>query len=584
MVNEVLYCERLMYLEWVQGEFADNFFTVDGRAAHRNVDQTDQSLARLDREDDDEKPRVARSVWLTSQRLGVTAKIDLVESAAVGLAVPIEFKRGKSPDVPERAHLPERAQVCAQALILRDHGYRVDYGEIYFASDHQRSRIDLTDELIATTIEAIARARELAENARLPPVLVDDPKCMGCSLAPLCLPDELTLLAKLEDRHEEEGDAQDACEEVGRADEPSPAELPAAIDGESRPESHPRSPQVRPLYPGRDDRLPVYVRHHGAKVSLEALRLKIVAGDDKVEARLPNTSQVAIFGNVSVTTPVLRALLEHEIPLCIFTYSGWFLGRTVGHGSNNIELKMAQYRASTDASASLAIARAMIRAKILNQRTILRRNSPTKSPVTLTELRVLANKAAQAETAETLLGLEGTAARIYFRELPALVRVPIIADAFSQEGRNRRPPKDPLNSVLSFLYALLVKETTLALSVAGLEPMIGFFHKPRFGRPGLALDLMEEFRPLIADSTALTVFNTGVIAEGDFVRGNGSCALRPNARRSLIEAYERRMDAPITHPIFGYRITYRRLLELQARLLGRHLLGELASYPAFRTR
>ncbi|MBI2376586.1 MAG: CRISPR-associated endonuclease Cas1 [Deltaproteobacteria bacterium] len=583
MVNEVLYCERLMYLEWVQGEFADNFFTVDGRATHQNVDKPGGALADPQAPTPGDEPRVARSVWLTSERLGLTAKIDLVESSSIGTAVPIEFKRGKSPDVPERAFLPERAQVCAQALLLREHGYVVEHAEIYFAGDRRRSRIELTDELIDATLAAVARARQLAESGELPPVLVESPKCLGCSLAPLCLPDEVTLLKKLEG-----SPASDLSLEPEGAVAPSPED--PIIDEPEPSEAGPqRSPnpklgRVRPLYPGRDDKLAVYVRQHGARISLEALRIKIVTDEEKTEARLPNTSQVSIFGNVSVTTPVIRALLEHDIPLCIFTYGGWYLGRTVAQGSNNAQLKLAQYAAATDERRSLSIAQQMIRGKILNQRTILRRNLPSKSPVVLNELRVLANKASQAESAEVLLGLEGTAARRYFRELPALVRVPIIADEFSQEGRNRRPPKDPLNSVLSFLYALLVKEAALALGAAGLEPMIGFFHKPRFGRPGLALDLMEEFRPIVADSTAVTVFNTGVLGPDDFVRGNGACALRAPARKRLIEAYERRIDASISHPIFEYRITYRRLLELQARLLSRHLLGELDCYPAFRTR
>jgi CRISPR-associated protein Cas1 len=158
------------------------------------------------------------------------------------------------------------------------------------------------------------------------------------------------------------------------------------------------------------------------------------------------------------------------------------------------------------------------------------------------------------------------------------------AGEFDLDGRNRRPPRDPVNALLSFCYALLTKDLTVALGAVGLDPLLGFYHQPRFGRPGLALDLMEEFRPLLADSTVLTAINTGTIRIGDFISAAGGVALKSDARRRLILAYERRMDQLVTHPLFGYRISYRRLLEVQARLLSRVLLGELPAYPSFRTR
>lgn len=138
--------------------------------------------------------------------------------------------------------------------------------------------------------------------------------------------------------------------------------------------------------------------------------------------------------------------------------------------------------------------------------------------------------------------------------------------------------------VLSFLYALLAKDCTRALLVAGLAPLLGYYHQPRFGRPALALDLMEEFRPIVADSAVLSILNTAVVTPGDFVRTADAAALTPSARRRVIYAYERRMDQLVTHPVFGYRISYRRVLEVQARLLGRVLTGEIAEYPEFRTR
>lgn len=155
---------------------------------------------------------------------------------------------------------------------------------------------------------------------------------------------------------------------------------------------------------------------------------------------------------------------------------------------------------------------------------------------------------------------------------------------FDFEGRNRRPPKDPVNALLLFTYALLVKDITITVASAGLDPYLGFYHCERYGRPALALDLMEEFRPLVADSTVIAVINNGEITGADFVKRAGAVALTASGRRKLIHAYSRRLDALVTHPVFGYTISYRRVFEVQARLLGRYLLGEIPEYPAFVTR
>jgi CRISPR-associated protein Cas1 len=159
-----------------------------------------------------------------------------------------------------------------------------------------------------------------------------------------------------------------------------------------------------------------------------------------------------------------------------------------------------------------------------------------------------------------------------------------IAGTFDFNGRNRRPPKDPINALLSLAYSLLAKDWTITLQLVGLEPLLGFFHEPRFGRPALALDLMEPFRPIVADSVVIGAVNNGELTESDFIVGHTGCMLKKHARQRFIAAYERRLADEITHPVFDYRISYRRTLEVQARLLSRHLLGELDTYPEFRTR
>ncbi len=567
MINEVLYCERLAYLEWSQGEFKDNVFTVDGRVTHARVDARQGSLP-LPRDPDlpveepvaeEPRPYVARSVWLSSEALGITAKIDVVEGEA-GEATPIEYKRGQAPDVPEGAYLPERAQVCAQVLLLREHGFACDHAEIYFAGSRRRVRIEITAQLVETTRQAAARVRALSERGELPPPLVDSPKCDGCSLVGICLPDEVAQIGRLSRSGGEE-------------------QLDLTLDDEAEPRA------LRRLHPLRDDQVPLYVQAYSGRLRLDGERLLVETRDGVAEARLPMTSQVSVFGNVQVTTQTIAALLEREIPLCFFSYGGWFRGRTVAAGHKNIELRVAQHAAFADAEVALALARSSVASKILNCRTMLRRNHTDPSEVTLKELEILARQARTATAAESLLGLEGAAARLYFQSFAGMLRPPGgESPSFDFTSRNRRPPKDPVNALLSFVYGLLTKELTLTLTTVGLEPLLGYYHRPRYGRPALALDMMEELRPLIADSVVLQVVNTGVVGPDDFVTGNGACALTAAARRRVIQAYERRMDTQITHPVFGYRISYRRVLEVQARLLGRFLLGEIDFVPPFRTR
>jgi CRISPR-associated protein Cas1 len=560
MINEVLYCERLLYLEWAQGEWDDNFFTVDGKVVHARVDVPGRT-ARKPKEqgaDDeaappDERPYRARSVWLSSERLGITGKIDVVDGEADGRVVPVEFKRGKKPDLPEGAYLPERAQVCAQVLLLRDEGYQCEEGSIYFAGDRQRVTIAIDQALIATTLEAARRATEVTRAAEMPPPLVDSPKCNGCSLVGICLPDEVNLLRE----------------------EPPAAVTPVVEEAPG---------ELRRIVPARDDRQPLYVQEQGARLGLDGECLVVRGKETTVEVRLPNTSQVCLLGNVQVSTQAVRALLERGIPLSYFTYGGFYIGRTVGHDSKNVELRVAQHVAARDARVCLGLARGFVESKILNCRTMIRRNDAKADETVLFELKQLARKATEEIALASLLGVEGTAARTYFGAFSGMLKQEARTTAFDLDGRNRRPPRDPLNAMLSFAYSLLAKDFALALAVAGLDPLLGFYHQPRFGRPALALDLMEEFRPLVADSVVVGAVNTGVVDDRDFLFAAGACSLRPAARRRFLLAYERRMDQLVTHPVFGYRISYRRILEVQARLLGRHLLGEIPDYPAFRTR
>jgi CRISPR-associated protein Cas1 len=534
MINEVLYCERLMYLERVQNEFENNYFTVDGNATHRRVDTPTPLPAP-----DVDRPYEASSIWLSSDELKITAKIDVLKGTN-GVVTPIEYKRGAVPLVPEGAYLPERAQVCAQVLILREHGYTVPQGAIYFAASKKHVPIAITDDLVAITKKAAARVRELTAAEQLPPPLIDSPKCNGCSLIGICLPDETNALR----------------------------------DGERK--------EIRRLYPARDDKLPLHVQKQGARIGLAADCLVVHVQNQKdAEVPLAQTSQVCLHGNVQISTQAVRDLLYRHIPILFFSSGGWYCGRTVTSDSKSASLRLAQYAANPLLVQRLA--RGVVAAKIKNCRTMLRRNA--ELPADNRALQDLDTLAARCDDngldVAELLGLEGAAAAIYFANLGAMLRKPM---SFSFEHRNRRPPRDPVNALLSFAYALLVKDFSIALQVVGLDPLIGFYHRPHHNRPSLALDLMEEFRPIIADSVVLTAINTGVVNKQDFVYVADAAALSSTAKRSFIQAYERRMNQEVTHPEFGYSVSYRRVIEIQCRLLSRHLLGEIDHYPHFLVR
>ena len=546
MLNEYAYCPRLCYLEWVQGEFAHNADTVDGRFQHRRVDRPTGNLALPPPDDDaDAADEIhARSVLLSDEALGAIARIDLVEAEGKR-ATPVDYKRGAVPNVPGNAYEPEQVQLCIQGLLLRANGYECGQGILYFVASRRRVTVEFDDDLVRRTKSLLDETRIMAEAGRIPAPLEDSPKCPRCSLVGICLPDEVTFLK--------------GSRYVTRPDD------------------------VRRMAPARDDALPLYVQTQGAAVGKSGDELTVKSkGDIIAKARLLDVSSVSLFGNVQVTAQATRELLSRGIPVCHFSYGGWLNGITAGMTHKNVELRIRQFQAAGDADQSLQIARDITVAKIRNSRVMLRRNHPAAPAAAIGELERLGANAARADGMLTLLGTEGAAARVYFANFGAMVKSD--SAAFDFRTRNRRPPKDPVNAVLSFLYSMLARQMAVSALAVGFDPYMGFYHQPKYGRPALALDLAEEFRPIVADSAALTLFNNGELKERDFIHRSGAAALTPDGRRTVIRAFERRLDTLIRHPLFSYSVSYRRIMELQARLLGRHLLGELPSYPAFRTR
>ncbi len=619
-----MYCNRLGILEWVHGEFEANRYTVEGSHIHRRVDWpgatlerlSERAAAHLDGREDADDPNeldvpslVTRSLYLESESEGLVARMDLVEMAAdgTGTVMPVETKRGRPPR-PDQAEggvwEEDRIQVCAQALILRDHGYRCDKAVVYYASVRKRVEIAIDDALIGATREALRDFVATAESGVLPPPLEHSMKCRGCSLAGICLPDETILLRS--------GEADDAeafgvdevdedvldrtCDDDGPVDEDELTGLPVVDDGSDEPAGEGRElkaekdRRVRILVADAH-RKPLYITDSAARLGIEKglLVVKKTEGDATVvlgKVRIRDTSHIAVFGRAQVSTMALREAMDRGIPVSWFTFGGYFAGGATGAPHKNVVLREAQWRGAFDAERSLDIARRIVRSKIRNQRTLLRRNATGLGARSLREMADLAVRAKEAESVELLLGLEGAAAAVYFREFPRMLK-PRDAESeltFDFERRNRRPPRDPVNALLSLVYALLARECAAVAGAVGFDPMMGFHHRPRYGKPALALDLMEEMRPLIADSVVVTLINQGEVGRTDFVTRADGCNLTDGGRRAVLRAYERRMQHEVTHPIFGYRASWRRILEVQARLLGKFLLGEIPAYPPMETR
>lgn len=538
MLCEFAYCPRLGYIEWVQGEFDENEHTLEGTRRHSSVDEGGGKLPEP--EDDIDKFK-AKAVHMSSSSAGLVTIMDILEGSG-GTVHPVEIKKGKKPD--EGVWPADRVQIGAQMIVARDNGYDCGSGYVYYSGSNARVEVPFDKELVDDVMFTAIRMKEAASSGVPPPPLFDSPKCQGCSLAGICLPDE-TLLAQGSD-----------------------------IDTEN----------VRMLYPARDDRSPLVVNEQGAYVGKKGDELSIKKkGDVLGSVRVLDVSSVNIYGNAQISTQVMAELMDLGIPVCFFSYGGWFRGIARGMAHKNTELRIKQYAAAADPTKSLELARRFTAAKIRNQRTLLMRNGENVSEGTLETMKDMAQQAETCGKTESLLGLEGNAARAYFSSFQRMIRVGEI-EGFDFEGRNRRPPKDPVNALLSFAYAMLVKDLTVIGYYVGFDPMLGFYHQPRYGRPALALDIMEEFRPIIADSVAIGLINNGEVKPGDFKKRGAAVAMNDDARKSLIRAYERRMNTLVTHPVFGYQVSYRRVLELQFRLLARFLTGEIKEYIGFTTR
>jgi len=312
----------------------------------------------------------------------------------------------------------------------------------------------------------------------------------------------------------------------------------------------------------------------------------------KVRVPLIKVDQVVIFGDITLTASAMRTLLERRVAVHYLSKHGRPYGSTTPDPSKNAALRVAQHQAFNDPQRRFVLARTFVQGKLRNMRTVLlryeRKHEDGTAAAAAHQIKAAQQTLARLPVPTAvdsddrmhglgpLFGYEGDGSSAYFRALGS-----VFAPPWEFHGRVRRPPRDPVNALLSFGYVLLTQQAVSLISMVGLDPFIGFLHSPGFGKPALALDLIEEFRPLVVDPVVVTLLNTGALRPLDFEDELGAIRLRDDARKRFLEKLEERLTSTIHHPVFGYTTTYRRCIELQARLIAKALLGEIPSYPSF---
>jgi CRISPR-associated protein Cas1 len=520
------YCPRLFYLEEVEELYTQDAAVFAGRRLH--VD--------LEKKEDEEW----EDLFLESAELGLRGRVDALRSRD-GQTIPYEHKRGRchrDDNNQPQAWESDRLQILAYAyLIEMALGIPVQEGRIRYHADNTMVHVPLDEAGKADVRAAIARARELQRSTHRPPVTENERMCARCSLSPVCLPEEARL----------------------------------AHDKEWQP--------VR-LFPEDDDRLILHVLEPGTSVGKAGEQIKIKRRDqpeEKVAAR--QVGQVVLHSFSQISTQALYFCAAQDIGVHFVSGGGRYLG-SLDSRQGSIQRRIRQYGALSNPETCLALAKRLVVCRGKGQRRFLMRGQrgmaaiPEKLVETIAQMKAVLKRVAGARSLESLLGFEGNLAALYFGALPELMSEQV-DPALRFEGRNRRPPKDRFNALLSFGYALLLKDVMNAVLAVGLEPALGFYHQPRTQAPPLALDLMEIFRVPLVDLPIMGSVNRGMWdVEADFTVRGEQVWLSDSGRRKFVQLYERRKEETWKHPVTGYSLTYRRLLELEVRLLEKEWCGE----------
>jgi CRISP-associated protein Cas1 len=533
-LHALAYCERLFYLEEVEEIRLADKAIYAGRRLHEKLAANEDEIV---------------SLVLESETLGLRGKIDCLRHRD-GRLIPYEHKRGRSAKAMNGAQAwpSDRLQVSAYTMLVEEHtGIPITEARIRYHADNVTVRVSVDEVARAGVREAIIRARELSQTVQRPPVTDNDRLCQRCSLAPICLP-------------EEERIAKDS------------------------------SWQALRLYPQDRDRQTVHVVEPGARVGRAGDTLTVTGVDGgKQTFPIRDVGEVVVHGYAQITTQAIHLCASQEVGLHWISMGGRYVGGLVA-GATPVQRRIRQYEALRDLGLVFRLARRLVIARASTQLGFLLRASRAKAPrppqidEAVRGIRHALRGVSVAEGIDSLRGHEGDAGRHYFAGLPGLLRADL-DERLYLGGRNRRPPQDRFNALLSFGYALLYRDVLQAILAVGLEPAFGFFHQPRSVSHPLALDLMELFRVLLWDMPLIASINRlQWDAEKDFACAGRQVWLSEAGRKKAIEVYERRKEDHWKHPVTGYSMSYARLMELEARLLEKEWSGQAGLFAQTRLR
>ena len=535
-LHALAYCPRLFYLEEVEEIRVADDRVYAGRELH----------AAIEAEEEGEWS----SIELTSTSLGLTGKIDVLRRRD-GLLIPYEHKRGRSHLLDDGTHTgwpSDRLQVVAYAAMLEEaYGQTIPEGRIRYHASNVMVRVPIDGQARADLAEAIATAQRLRKSLQRPPVAENERLCQHCSLAPICLPEE--------------------------------------VRQQRQPEHNPTR-----LFPPDRDGASLHVVSQGAYVGRCGDSLSVRPKDaPQTKHPVRQVESVLIYGYAQVSTQALRLCVDHDVGVHWLSTAGYHLASLVAT-AGQVQRRIRQYQALTDDAVCLRLARALVLAKVESQHRYLLRatrgdaTARQSALASLTGLRQALEAAGSATSRDSLRGHEGNASVHYFGGLRSLLG-PQVPDDLRYATRNRRPPLDRFNALLSFGYGLLHAAVMRSILAAGLEPALGFFHTPRSSAYPLVLDLMELFRVSLWDLVVVGSLNRGQWdSEDDFVVTRAKVWLSDDGRKKAIELFEARLDETWKHPVLNYSLSYARSIELEARLLEKEWSGEPGLFARSRLR
>jgi CRISP-associated protein Cas1 len=561
-LHALAYCERLFYLENVENLRVADERVYAGRRLHVEIERN---------EDEGE--------WLTlqleSEKWGIVGKVDCVRRRD-GRLIPYEHKRGRAARGMDGEAAPwwsDKLQIIAYAALIEEHsGQPVTEGRIRYHADNKTVRVEIDDDAWRLLAEAIGRARELQSSVIRPPVVANEKLCAKCSLAPVCLPEEARLVERGSGKQRDGGTRKEG--EV--------AENKSAICSPQ--------PAIR-LFPADDDRQSLHVVAQGARVGRKGDRLEITQPNELPELYPVNEiGQVVLHGFAQITTQALGFCSQNEIGVHWLTYGGRYLGAWSA-GAGSVQRRIRQYKALTDSDFCLSLAKRLAEARVRGQMSHLLRASRDAGRgrieaviEAIAVIRRLLGPMARSRSIHSLRGYEGSIGAQYFKVLPHIITEEA-GEAMKPDGRNRRPPRDRTNALLSFGYSLLQRDVLNAILIVGLDPSLGFYHQPRSQAHPLALDLMELFRVPLVDLPVVASINRKQWDEDeDFQIAGQQVWLSESGKKKLIAIYERRKSDQWKHPVIGYSLSYSRLIELEVRLLEKEWMGEGGLFARFRLR